>query len=110
MFRGDAKAYTTDAMARQVAIRAIENGADRRVDPALRSLLYMPLNHSEDLADQERCVALFSLTDDPEGLKYALHHAAIIRRFGRFPHRNPLLGRAMMAEEQAFLDGGGYSP
>jgi uncharacterized protein (DUF924 family) len=104
MFRGDAKAYATDSLARDVALRAIENGVDSRLDQALRGFLYLPLNHSEDLADQERCVELFSLTGDANSLKYALHHADVIRRFGRFPHRNRILGRSTTAEEQAFLD------
>ena len=64
----------------------------------------MPLMHSENLSDQERCVELFRNAGAIENLKYAKHHADIIRRFGRFPHRNPILGRATMADEQAFLD------
>ena len=65
--------------------------------------------HSEQLADQLRCVELFSKTPDGENLKYAEEHADIIRRFGRFPHRNRALGRATTPEEQAYLDGGGFS-
>ena len=65
--------------------------------------------HSEDLADQLRCVDLFRATTDTENLRYAEEHADIIRRFGRFPHRNRVLGRAATPEEQAFLDGGGFS-
>ena len=68
----------------------------------------MPFMHSEHPAYQEHCVALFESTDNTENLNYAREHADIIRRFGRFPHRNRLLGRETTAEEQAFLDGGGF--
>jgi uncharacterized protein (DUF924 family) len=70
---------------------------------------YLPFEHSEKLADQERCVALNRATGDAEATKWAEHHADIIRRFGRFPHRNAVLGRATTAEEQAFLDSGGFA-
>jgi uncharacterized protein (DUF924 family) len=109
MFRGEPRAFHTDMRARDVAIRGIERGVDTRIDPALREFLYMPLMHSEDLADQVRCVALFRKAGDTENLKYAERHADIIRRFGRFPHRNRILGRTTTADEQAFLDGGGFS-
>jgi uncharacterized protein (DUF924 family) len=65
--------------------------------------------HAENLADQERCVALFRASGDRDGLKWAEHHADIIRRFGRFPHRNALLGRASTPEEEAFLKAGGFT-
>ena len=109
MFRADARTFSTDAMARDVASRAIERGADKRIDPSLIEFLYMPLMHSEALADQERCVALFRNSGRPENLKFAEVHADIIRRFGRFPHRNAVLGRTTTAAEQAFLDSGGFS-
>jgi uncharacterized protein (DUF924 family) len=109
MFRGSARIYAADPLARAVAERAIARGFDRAVDSDLRSFFYLPFEHSENLADQERCVALYRGTDDAEGLKWAEHHADIIRRFGRFPHRNSLLGRATTPEEQAFLDGGGFA-
>ena len=108
MFRGDARTYATDPQARDVAVRAIENGVDGRVDAALRGFFYMPLMHSEALADQERCIEVFRKTNNVESLKWAQHHADIIRRFGRFPHRNRILGRTTTAEEQAFLDEGGF--
>ena len=73
-----------------------------------RSFFFLPFMHSEDLADQERCVELYRAAGDDNGLKYALEHADIIRRFGRFPHRNAMLGRETTPEEQAFLDGGGF--
>jgi uncharacterized protein (DUF924 family) len=109
MFRGTPEAFASDALAREVARRAIDRGVDRRIDPVLLQFLYMPLMHSEHLADQEHCVALFQQTDNTENLKYARDHADIIRRFGRFPHRNRLLGRDTTEEEQAFLDNGGFS-
>jgi uncharacterized protein (DUF924 family) len=109
MFRGDARAYSSDAMARDVASRAIERGAGARIAEDLREFLYMPLMHSEHLADQLRCIDLFRGAGGTDNLKYAEDHAAIIRRFGRFPHRNRILGRPTTAEEQAFLDDGGFS-
>lgn len=109
MFRGTPQAFASDALARDVARRAIDRGADRRVDPALLEFLYMPFMHSEHLPDQLHCVALFQDTDNAENLKYAEEHADIIRRFGRFPHRNRLLGRETTEDEQAFLDNGGFS-
>jgi uncharacterized protein (DUF924 family) len=69
----------------------------------------MPFMHSEHLADQMRCVELFRRAGGAENLKYAENHAGIIRRFGRFPHRNRILGRITTSEEQAFLDHGGFS-
>jgi uncharacterized protein (DUF924 family) len=109
MFRNDARTYATDKLAREAASAAIAAGVDKRVDPELRNFLYMPFMHSEQVADQERCVALFRAAEDPEQVKYADDHADIIRRFGRFPHRNKLLGRATTAEEQRFLDEGGFA-
>jgi uncharacterized protein (DUF924 family) len=109
MFRGDIRTYASDALAREVAHRAIARGADTRVEAALLEFLYMPFMHSEHLADQLRCVELFRQTGNPDNLGYAEGHAGIIRRFGRFPHRNRILGRATTPEEQAFLDNGGFS-
>lgn len=109
MFRGDPRTFSTDALAREVAHRAVGRGADARVDPTLREFLYLPFMHSEHLPDQMHCVTLFQAIGDTDNLKYAEEHADIIRRFGRFPHRNPVLGRAMTAEEQEFLDKGGFT-
>lgn len=109
MFRGTPEAFASDALAREVARRAIARGTDRRIDPLLREFLYLPFMHSEHLPDQLHCVALFEDTDNAENLKYAREHADIIARFGRFPHRNRLLGRDTTADEQAFLDGGGFA-
>ncbi|TYL94323.1 DUF924 domain-containing protein [Bradyrhizobium rifense] len=109
IFRGTPEAFASDALARDVARRAIERGADARIDPLLLEFLYMPFMHSEHLPDQLQCVALFENTENAENLKYAREHADIIQRFGRFPHRNGLLGRETTADEQAFLDGGGFA-
>jgi uncharacterized protein (DUF924 family) len=109
MFRGDARTFSTDANALDVASRAIARGADKRIDPDLVEFLYMPFMHSERLADQERCIALFQNGGRPDNVKFAEIHADIIRRFGRFPHRNEVLGRTTTPEERAFLDAGGFA-
>jgi uncharacterized protein (DUF924 family) len=109
MFRGDARCYETDPLARLVADRAIARGFDREVSKAERQFFYLPFMHSEELHDQERCVALARDYGDDEFTKYADRHADIIRRFGRFPHRNRVLGRDTTPEERAFLDGGGFA-
>jgi uncharacterized protein (DUF924 family) len=108
MFRGDIRAYSSDELAREVARRAIARGVDARVEPALLEFLYMPFMHSEELADQMRCVELFRRTGNTDNIGYAEDHAGIVGRFGRFPHRNRILGRATTPEEQAFLDNGGF--
>jgi uncharacterized protein (DUF924 family) len=108
MFRGSARAFAADTLAREVATRAIARGFDQRIEVAERGFFYLPFEHSEALADQERCVALNRASGDADALKWAELHADIIRRFGRFPHRNAVLGRATTPDEQAFLDGGGF--
>jgi uncharacterized protein (DUF924 family) len=107
MFRGEARCYATDPLARQVANRALKRGYDQDVPAVERRFFFLPFMHSEDMADQRRCVALYREADDDD-LKYAVRHADIIRRFGRFPHRNAVLGRATTAEEQAYLDADGF--
>lgn len=109
MFRGDPRTFATDAMARAVAERALARGVDQRIDVRLREFIYLPFEHSEDLADQARSVGLFRAHGDAEGIKYAVIHEDIIRRFGRFPHRNAVLGRATTADEQVFLNEGGFA-
>lgn len=109
MFRGSADAFAADPLARQIADRAIARGFDRAVPQGNRQFFYLPFEHSEALADQERCIALFRATGNAELLKWAELHADIIRRFGRFPHRNAALGRTTTPDEQAFLDGGGFT-
>jgi uncharacterized protein (DUF924 family) len=97
MFRGDARTYAADPLARAVAARALARAFDQCFPPAERRFFYLPFEHSENLADQERCVALNRAAGDEEGVKWAELHADIIRRFGRFPHRNGVLGRATTA-------------
>jgi uncharacterized protein (DUF924 family) len=109
MFRNDARAFAGDALARAIAAGAILRGFDAQVPEEMRTFFYVPFEHSEDLADQERGIALYKAAGDAEGLKWAELHADIIRRFGRFPHRNPALGRVTTPEEQAFLDAGGFA-
>lgn len=109
MFRGKADAFATDALARAAAGRAIARGFDRQVPASERLFFYLPFEHSESLADQERAVALMGTLDNPDLTRWAELHAEVIRRFGRFPHRNSALGRASTREEQAFLDAGGFA-
>jgi uncharacterized protein (DUF924 family) len=109
MFRGSARMFATDSQARAIAAGAIVRGFDARVPADMRAFFYLPFMHSEDPADQERAVTLYKAAGDADGLKWADLHADIIRRFGRFPHRNAVLGRATTPEEQAFLDQGGFS-
>ena len=104
MFRGSARTYASDPLAREVANRAIGSGLDARIDPHLQEFLYLPFMHSEQLADQMRCIELSRKAGLAESAKWAEHHAEIIRRFGRFPHRNRILDRATTPDEQAFLD------
>ena len=106
-WRGSGHMFATDGKALAVARAAVDAGFDRRVDDALRAFFYMPFMHSESLADQERCVELCA--DLPDNLRFAILHRDIIRRFGRFPHRNAALGRATTPEEQRFLDEGGFA-
>jgi len=108
MFRGDRRTYATDVFALAVAKDAVAHGVDLRTDEDLRQFIYMPFMHSEQLADQERCVELFGKSGE-ENRKYAEGHADIVRRFGRFPHRNAVLGRDSTAEELDFLKSGGFS-
>lgn len=109
MFRGSARAFAADPLARDVADGAISSGFDKAVGEDLRAFFYLPFMHSEDLKDQDYCVTLCRALGDEGNLKYAEVHADIIRRFGRFPHRNPVLGRDTTPEEQAFLESGGFA-
>ena len=108
IFRGTARAFATDPQAREVARRAMARGFERDVEPALRTFFYLPFMHSENLADQEYCLALYRELGEAEGIEYAEIHRDVIRRFGRFPHRNKMLGRSSSAEEIAYLEGGGF--
>jgi uncharacterized protein (DUF924 family) len=103
MFRGEARAFATDELALALAKRAIAEGIDIKLSPEQRSFIYLPFQHSEDKADQARSVALFTALGQPLGHDFALRHQAIIDRFGRFPHRNAILGRKSTQEELMFL-------
>jgi uncharacterized protein (DUF924 family) len=107
-FRGSARTFATDRLARQHAETALAAGFDRQVDSELRNFFYLPLMHAEDLADQERAVAL-TLPLGADSHRFARLHRAIIQRFGRFPHRNALLGRDSSAQEEQFLAEGGFA-
>ena len=100
--------YDTDAMARKVANTAFAAGYDQKLPRELQKFLVLPFAHSEALADQERSVAL-ARRIGPDDLAHAKHHRDIVRRFGRFPHRNAILGRESTPEEKHYLDNGGYS-
>jgi uncharacterized protein (DUF924 family) len=104
MFRGSARAFESDGHALALARVAVDRGLDLGLAPLQRRFLYLPFEHSEQLADQERSVGLFTALGDAEALKYAIAHHVIISRFGRFPHRNDALGRSSTAEETAFLN------
>ena len=94
MFRGHADQFSTDPLALAIAKGAVDAGIDDRLEPKERGFLYMPFQHSEDLDDQKRSLLLFTRLGDEEQLKYAKLHHDVIERFGRFPHRNAMLGRA----------------
>jgi uncharacterized protein (DUF924 family) len=109
MFRGSPQTFAQDAKARAIATRALEADFDGQVDGPMRQFFYLPFMHSESIIDQERCVALCYSLPDPGNLPFAREHERIIRRFGRFPHRNAVLGRHTSPPEQAFLDAGGFA-
>ena len=93
MLRGHADQFSTDRLALAVAQGAVDRGLDRAMSPAERGVLYMPFQHSEDREDQKRSLALFTALGDDYQLGYAKKHHDVIERFGRFPHRNKILGR-----------------
>lgn len=118
MFRDQPKMYAADARAQGIVLAGLAEEADRAMGYHARYFFYMPLMHAEDLALQERCVALFrSMADDfptltesiDQAVGYAERHRDIVARFGRFPHRNAILGRASTDEERAFLEQPGSS-
>jgi uncharacterized protein (DUF924 family) len=109
MFRDSARAFATDPLARAVADRAVTRGFHLRVPPDERLFFALPFEHSENLADQERSLRLSREINGGTPDKWAEIHADIIRQFGRFPHRNAVLGRATTAEEQLFLETGGFA-
>jgi uncharacterized protein (DUF924 family) len=107
-FRGTPRMYASDAMAREAAAAALAAGHDRAVESELQLFFYLPFGHSENLAHQERSVALNRRLGERD-LSHAQRHRDIVRRFGRFPHRNPILGRTMTPAEQQFLAAGGFA-
>ncbi|MEL7543439.1 MAG: DUF924 family protein [Pseudomonadota bacterium] len=109
VFRDTPEMFASDAKALDVASTAIEAGHDQRIERALRPFIYMPFMHAEDLAMQTRCVALFEAHGVEENLRFAHIHADAIRRFGRFPHRNVILGRTSTPDELKYLADGGFA-
>lgn len=108
LYRGDARAFAGDEAALEAARRALDEGFDREISMPQRIFFYMPLEHSESLPDQERCVALVHATGNMDYLHYAIVHRDVVRRFGRFPHRNSALGRHTTPAERLFLEAGGF--
>lgn len=106
-FRGTPRMFASDALARAKTDIALQRGHDKAVDPQLCMFFYLPFGHSEDIADQQRAVSL-SAGSSPEAQKFAAHHCDIVRRFGRFPHRNAVLGRPSTEAELQFLAEGGF--
>ena len=109
LYRGSAHSWATDPKARAVARAAVAAGFHRQVEPDLAGFFVLPFEHSEDLADQDAGLAVAEELGDEEVTKWCRIHRDIIARFGRFPHRNAALGRETTAEEQAFLDDGGFA-
>jgi uncharacterized protein (DUF924 family) len=101
MFRGHADQFSTDPLALAIAKGAIDRGLDEQLDRQERGFLYMPFQHSEEMDDQNRSILLFTRLGDEEQLDYARKHRDVIARFGRFPHRNAMLGRQPRADEVA---------
>lgn len=104
MFRDTPQAFATDKLAREVAHGAIAKGLDKGLTPEQRVFLYLPFEHSEDARDQARSVELIAALGDDEFTRYAHAHKDVVDRFGRFPHRNAVLGRPSTPAEQAFLE------
>lgn len=109
VYRRDARAFAQDAHALEIARAALDKGFDEEVVNVMRTFLYLPFEHSEALADQEHAVALFKALGDDAGLEWAVKHRDIIANFGRFPHRNTVLGRVSTPEEKQFLSQPGSS-
>jgi uncharacterized protein (DUF924 family) len=103
LFRQSPQAYATDPLALSLATHAVNAGMDKDIETWRRHFLYMPFQHSEDRATQARSQKLFAALGDKGTLDYAVHHKDIVDRFGRFPHRNAILGRESTPEEIEFL-------
>ena len=109
LYRGSPRAYACDARARELTRHAIENGLDAVLGAHERLFVYMPLQHSEDRQDQAESVRLFEALGDERWTAFAVAHRNVVERFGRFPHRNPVLGRVSTPEElQAIADGAAW--
>lgn len=104
MFRGEAESFSTEARSREVARVALERGFDQELSTEQKAFVYMPFMHSEDLADQERSLQLFDQPGLESNFRFARHHHEIVREFGRFPHRNEILGRESSAAEIEYLN------
>lgn len=109
LFRGSARAFATDPKALSIADATVARGFDQTLSIIERTFVYLPYEHSERMEDQDRSVALYEALGDEESLDYAMQHRVIIERFGRFPHRNAVLGRVSTPEEEAFLQQPGSS-
>jgi uncharacterized protein (DUF924 family) len=109
MFRNSAHAFATDPLARAIADHALAHGFDHATEHALRQFFYLPFMHSEVLADQDRCLQLYEKYGDANTLKFANIHRDIVLKFGRFPHRNGVLGRVTTPAEDEFLRSGGFA-
>lgn len=104
MFRGLPQAFATEAQARRIAAQAVSAGLDTQLPPMQRAFLYMPFMHSEDIDDQNKSVELFERAEMSGNLRWARHHRDLILRYGRFPHRNAILGRVSTPEELTYLE------
>jgi uncharacterized protein (DUF924 family) len=109
IFRNSPHAFAADALAQGVAHRAIASGFDTATEVALRAFFYLPLEHAEELPLQDDCLRLMTTLGNEEYTRYARLHRDIIARFGRFPHRNAVLGRASTPEELAYIAEGGFA-
>ncbi|MDH5183582.1 MAG: DUF924 domain-containing protein [Gammaproteobacteria bacterium] len=103
MYRGKAESFLTEAAAREVSRHAIEQGFEQDMSDERKLFLFLPFMHSENIQDQDESLALFAKADMQDGLRFAKHHRDIVARFGRFPHRNNILGRENSAEEDAYM-------
>lgn len=109
LFRDDARAFAQDEKSLGILKAMLETGDDRKIREDLIMFAYMPLMHSEDLGDQERCISEMKRLNLEDNVKFAIIHRDIIVQFGRFPHRNSVLNRETTTAEQAFLDKGGFA-
>lgn len=107
LFRGEEEAFATDPIARHLTAEALAKGWDAGMTHEERVFLYLPMMHGEDAESQRRSVELYRALGEEENLRFAIDHAQVFARFGRFPSRNAALGRETTSEEQAYLDAGG---